>query len=375
MSENGEVTDGNTLEYLHDDEEIVVDQGVDFPEEYLEEKQPEPPPPGFIQTKLDFSELERVQKEQGLVTEGVMNHLLFHKALIGEEEHYERINRYIEIVNSLEKSIHLCMGNMFEQSIAITFELVVEHKLDPWDVDLVKFSTQYLKRAKEEGIDLISAGRIILMAWTILKLQSKDLLRKAEQPFEEPEQDYYLDDFQFGSEADLDFTQRVMYNPEPPIKEMVWRKGKRPVTLIELVDAFNEARKAADLQKIINVKREQIRERNMAERRNKVQTRMHSDYLEEDIKIVWERISKFNGVPIPFSDIWEGNKLDWIITLRSLLFLADRKWIKVWQRKFPYGEIYVRNIFDPGEMPKMQVKAVEGQSHMDAYDPEKTLDN
>jgi len=374
MSENGEV-DGNTLEYLHADEEIVIDQSVDFPEEYLEEKQPQPPPPGFIQTKLDFSELERVQKEQGLVSEDVMNHLLFHKALIGEEEHYERINKYIEIVNSLDKSVHLSMGNMFEQSVAITFELVMEHKLDPWDVDLVKFSTQYLKRAKEEGIDLISAGRIILMAWTILKLQSKDLLRKAEQPFEEPEQNYYLDDFQFGSEEDLDFTQRVMYNPEPPIKEMVWRKGKRPVTLIELVDAFNEARKAADLQTILNEKREQIRDKNLKDRREKVENRMHSDYLEEDIKTVWERIGKFNGAPIPFSDIWEGNKLDWIVTLRSLLFLANRKWIKVWQRKFPYGEIYVRNISDPGEMPTMQVKAVEGQSHMDKYDPEKTLNN
>jgi segregation and condensation protein A len=371
MTEEREVSDGNTLEYLHDDE--VVEQSADFP---LNEKNVEDPPaeaPGFIQTKLDFTELERVQKEQGLVTEDVMNHLLFHKALIGEEEHYERINRYIEIVTSLEKCVHLSMGNIYEQSIAITFELVIEHRLDPWDVDLVRFSTRYLKRAKEEGIDLASAGRIILMAWTILKLQSKDLLRKAEMPFEEPEEDYYGDNFEFQNEQDLDFTQRVMYNDEPPIKEMIWRHGKRPVTLIELVDAFNEARKAAELQQIISVKREELRAKNLKQRKENVDKRMHKDHLEEDMKIVWERIAKFNGHPIPFTDIWEGDKTDWIVTLRSLLFLAERSWIKVWQRKFPYGEIMIRNIAEPGEMPKMQVKAVqEQQTSMDTYDPKAT---
>lgn len=359
------------MDFLHTDEVVVEESSANFIAEDI--KEPKEGSGRFLQTTLDFSELERVQKEQGLVKEDVMNHLLFHKSLLGEEEHYERINKYIDIVSSIEKSVHLSMPNVYDQSIAITFELVMEKQLDPWDVDLVAFSKQYLKRAKAEGVDLVSAGRIILMAWTVLKLQSKDLLEKAEMPFDEPEDDYYMDDFDFDTEEDLDFTQKVLYDPEPPIKEMVWRKGKRPVTLIELVDAFEDARKAAELQKIIHQKREELRKRNLKDNRNKLDTRVHKDYLEEDIAIIWERISQFNGHPIPFTDICSGEKEDWIITLRSLLFLANRKWIKVWQKKFPFGEIYVKNLNLDGEAEKKETLEEFAQVPKDPFAKEEDL--
>ena len=346
-SQKSEGSDGNISDIIHDDAIVAVGGDADFAPE---DAQPRDEGGGdgnaWVQTTLDFQELDRVQKEQGLVREEVMNHLMFHKALLGEEEHYERINKYIEIVTSLDRCVHLSCVNIYDKSLAITFELVIEEKLNPWDVDLVKFSKLYLKRAKTEGLDLITAGRIILMAWTILKLQSKNLLEKAERPFEEP-QDLYMDDFEYGSEQDLDFTQSVIYGAESPIKEMVWRKGKRPVTLIELVDAFEEARRASEFQAAMAKKREELSKRMAVENQGHLERQVHKDLLEEDMRLIWDRISHFNGHPISFMDIWDGTKLDWIVTLRSLLFLANGRWIKVWQNKFPFGEIYIKNIYDP----------------------------
>ena len=83
------------------------------------------------------------------------------------------------------------------------------------------------------------------------------------------------------------------------------------------------------------------------ENQGHLERQVHKDLLEEDMRLIWDRISHFNGHPISFMDIWDGTKLDWIVTLRSLLFLANGRWIKVWQNKFPFGEIYIKNIYDP----------------------------
>ena len=119
--------------------------------------------------------------EQGKIEDNVISHLIFHKALIDEGEDASRINHYVNMIQKAKEGAHVSIENPFDRSIAIAFELVMRQHLNPWDIDLVSFSSMYLKRAREEKIDLLTAGHIIYMAWKVLKLQSNDLVVNLEK--------------------------------------------------------------------------------------------------------------------------------------------------------------------------------------------------
>ena len=293
--------------------------------------------------------------------ESVLDHILFHKALISDESDGSRLNRYIELVREMKIGSHIAMSNPYDKSIAITFELIIDEKMDPWDIDLIKFSEQYLKRVEEsEELNLITAGRIIFMAWSILKMQSDVVLHNAEniepeeEPPWEPGGDWYTDDIDFN------YTQIIRSHPKPPLQEMVWRKGKRPVTLLELVGAFEEAKKEAEILKILNEKRKLERERNIKLYQSSISQNMHKEDLEADITMIYDRICQFNGHPIKFNDICDSSNEDKITTLVSSLYLAHRRKINIWQREFPYGKIMIENLRDKkGRAPPLPGQPAE----------------
>ena len=105
----------------------------------------------------------------------VINHLLFHKALIDEENDMSRINQYISMANIVRSGEHVTSDDPFDRSIFLAFDLVLSQEFNPWNIDLVGFSSMYLKKAQDEKIDLMTAGRIIYMAWKVLRMQSDNL--------------------------------------------------------------------------------------------------------------------------------------------------------------------------------------------------------
>jgi segregation and condensation protein A len=275
------------------------------------------------------------------VSDEVLNHLLFHKSLIGEEDEGERINKYMEMVKCLEND-YASIKSKFEREIMVMFELVIEHHLDPWDVDLVKFSKLYMKRVrKEKNLNLITAGYIVLTAWTILKLQSDKVLKLSLQSDETEELSWDVIPDWFVENDRYDYTTAVLHG-EAPIEERVRRKGDRKVTLFELVEAFDEAKNNVRLRELMSETRKKQR---MAYEKNDLKNigeKIHKENMEEDMGIVWGRISEFDGKPIPLSNICNGKKEDFVMTVLSVLFLANSKRLRVWQKNFPYGEIYVQ---------------------------------
>ena len=198
----------------------------------------------------------------------IINHLLFHKALIDEENDASRINRYIQMVQMSNNEENLSIDNPFDRSIAIAFDLVLKQQLNPWDIDLVSFSTMYMKRAKDEKIDLMTAGRIIYMAWRVLRLQSDNLVINMEtQSIEDEEEPFGFDwgDLPSGAWLESDdgysYTNLVMKMPTSPIEEPIRRDAKRKVTLMELIDAFDLARKESEEYQILDQMRKQERDR------------------------------------------------------------------------------------------------------------------
>ena len=251
------------------------------------------------------------------------------------------------MLQNVDQGDHISIENPFDRSITLAFELVMQQQLNPWDIDLVSFSTMYLKRAKEEKIDLITAGRIIYMAWKILKLQSDNLVVNMEnkqetyEPFEWgdlPTEMYLTNDDAYS------YTNLVMNMPEPPITEPVRRDSKRKVTLMELINAFDQARIESEEYQLLEKQRQEERERLSMLARKRMKGTAHEDHLEEDVEAIWKRIQDFPKKTMTLNSLCQKkSREETIKVLMSILFLAYDNKITVYQKSFPYGKIFIKN--------------------------------
>ena len=246
--------------------------------------------------------------------------------LAGEEKLYkkENIQKYIDIIEN-----KTFIKDSLDRAIATVFELVLERHINPWDIDLATFSNLYMEKVKNKKINLVVAGKILLLAWKILRMQSEEIIKNMET-----KEEVYMDEIPewYGDDNAFIYTQKVIEN-EIPLKPKIRRISKRKVTLIELINAFEEAK-------------EEISEKNKKKVTKKIITpasiteTTHKENLEKEIKIVMEKISKLNGRAVPLKEIFDGKEI--IPILLPILFLAKDGVIYVWQENFPYGEIYIK---------------------------------
>lgn len=261
--------------------------------------------------------------------EGVLGHLMFHKAMIDDGSGAEKIDRYLTILR--DASAGPASRDPLDRSIETVFELVLSNDLDPWDIDLMKFTKLYTEKVKEEEVNFVLAGKLMLMAWSILRMQSEQVLTNSET-----RSDQYLDDMDGMDLFVADEPRRVLVLPdEIELNEVVRHRGSRPVTLLELLDAFQEAQQEEER----NVLRERIREANRAKLDAAFDTKAHNDDLEKDVENVWQRISKCGSGAVEIGDIWNGGRDDLVTVFMSILFLARSGRISVWQDDSPYGAI------------------------------------
>ncbi len=288
--------------------------------------------------------LTQQPRQVDLQTVGVVRHLLWHKAMADDDDDGGRINDFIRMVEGSEEGEHVSMRDPFHRDLAIAFELVTQEHMDPWNLDLSKFAELYLKEARERGVDLVTAGRIILMAWTVLKLQSDELAERAQTVEEEPEDDAFSwDDVgDWGMEDDeWDYTQRIQEMPAAPIDEKIRHKGDRKVTLMELIGAFEEIHQEAEERKKLQQTKLNARLSLKRKMRGKVGGMMHTEDLEAEIAETWQRVLEYPTLPIPFSDLVEPDAMDVVQTFNALLFLIKQQRVDATQEDFPYGEIWL----------------------------------
>ena len=278
----------------------------------------------------------------------IINHLLFHKSLIDEKDDATRINRYVNMLQNTDQNDHISIENPFDRSISLAFELVMQQQLNPWDIDLVSFSTMYMKRAKEEEIDLITAGRIIYMAWKVLKLQSDNLVVSMETQEESYEPFGWGDiptEMWLSKDDAYSYTNLVMNMPKSPLDEPIRRDSKRKVTLMELLEAFDKARIESEEHQLLEQQRKEERERLANLARKRMKGTAHEDHLEEDVEAIWKRIKQFPKKTVSLKEICEKKGREELIkVLMSVLFLAYDNKVLVYQKKFPFGKIYIKNV-------------------------------
>ena len=269
----------------------------------------------------------------------ITNHLMYYKALLDEEID---MDYYIHMAREIEDGIHITAKNPVDRAVAIAFELVMDEKLDPWRIDLMRFTKLYMERIKEDKeIDFIIAGKIVYMAWSILMRKSEEVLDEAEREEETWDfMDIDVSPFEFEYEV-----EEIEYRePEIEIVEPVRREEHRPVSLVELIEALHEAKVEMERKK----RAKRIREKFKFNLDEKV----HKEDLEEEIKEVWARLSEVSGEEVMMSVIYDGTREDFIKVFLALMFLEKFEKVEL-RQDYPYGEINIR-ILVPEELRSVE---------------------
>jgi segregation and condensation protein A len=241
--------------------------------------------------------------------ERVLTYLIFHRSLHGESDGQSPLlERYMSLVQDLKEGVHVVIADPFDKALAMLFELVLDESFDPWEIDLGRFTELYLRRIRGDGgVDFAVAGRLVFMAWSILWLQSREILANREPP-PDPGADPVsgVDDGGFLEDLTtpeaVDVTAAVLETPEPPRLEfMVRHQEARPVSLLELVSAFGEAEQEA--RRALRV--EELRARLREEQRSPPEILVHGEIPERDVADLWEvALRHAIGEPFPFLSAW-----------------------------------------------------------------------
>ncbi len=219
------------------------------------------------------------------------------RLLHGEEdlETSRYLDRLVELA-SLEDAEHQFLIDPFDRSVALVFQLFRSKDLDPWDVDLTNFLEMFDERIKTaENIDLPTCGRLIRMAWQILRGQASTLIDRQDRAWDNLE-DEFLDFDMGGWESDFDeddynFSVGVLTGAADTVlpsmfEGRIHRDESRPVTLGELLMGLQSAKQISEDLKL----REQIaKERREAhsKARARFSGSLHVEDLEGDLRRTW----------------------------------------------------------------------------------------
>ena len=277
-------------------------------------------------------------------------------------------SKYLDRISELaglEEAEHQFLIDPFDRSVALVFQMFQSNDLDPWDVDLSSFLEMFSTRIeRSENIDLPTCGRLIRMAWSILRNQASTLIEKQERAFDFDQEDTW--DFEGGWETDFDdddynFSVGVLSGAAdevlPTIFEgRVHRDEGRPVTLGELLMGLQDAGRLAEEQR--------TRERIAKERRDALSTArerfkgsLHVEDLEGDLERTWNALRNraiSENKPVGLQDVSEelmSMALDsgiehgeakaeaQVTALVSALFLTNRGYTELYQEPGRNGKV------------------------------------
>ena len=284
------------------------------------------------------------------------------------------LDRLLELA-SLEEAEHQFLIDPFDRSVALVFQLFNSSDLDPWDVDLSSFLEMFNERIENaENIDLPTCGKLVRMAWSILRNQASSLIERQERALQYDDEEVW--DFEGGWETEFDdedynFSLGILSGAAdetlPSMFEgRIHRDESRPVTLVELLMGLQSAGKLAEEQRL----REKIaRERRESNDRARARFggSLHVENLENDLKRTWdalknhtshdsqsvelrEIVSTHNKTSLQSGMSEEEAKAEAQVTaLVSALFLTNRGYVDIFQEDGSDGKIILRNLWEEAQ--------------------------
>ena len=284
------------------------------------------------------------------------------------------LDRLVELA-TLEEAEHQFLIDPFDRSVALVLQLFQSSDLDPWDVDLSSFLEMFNERIKEsENIDLPTCGRLVRMAWCILRGQASTLLERQEHAFDFEEEEVWDFDGGWESEfddADYNFSLGVLTGAaDEALPQMfegrIHRDESRPVTLGELLMGLQDAGRLAAEQRLREEIAKERREAN-TRARERFSGSLHIEDLEGDLQRTWESLkirSRGAGKPIGLGDLVddissksvesgipkEEAEIEAQVTaLVSALFLTNRGYVDLKQENGRNGKITLKDLWTEDE--------------------------
>ncbi|RZN72584.1 MAG: segregation/condensation protein A [Candidatus Methanolliviera hydrocarbonicum] len=224
-----------------------------------------------------------------------------------------------------------------EDPIKILLDMASDGTIDPWNIDIVKVTDEFLSHLGEmKMLNLRVSGRTLLYGSILLRMKSEVLLEEdnestlCEEEFYE--EDFFTDkrEVEIGKKAEDKFFHHV-------------KLKKRPVTLLELIDQLDKAIKLREKKNRSKTHKKDEREDERRER--KVLEMLDEDDIETIIRQMREILDESfkSKATVTLSELMgEGkdNPASIILTYLPLLFLSARKYI-VLKQKDPFEEIYI----------------------------------
>jgi segregation and condensation protein A len=265
--------------------------------------------------------------------ENVLGHLLFHKSIIDEGDRAEKIDRYLRLLDEAGRMEEAGAADPLDRSLLNVFELVLAEDFDPWDINLMEFSKLYAGRMCSDEFSFIVAGKLVRMAWSILRMQSREVLELNEEPCVDLITEGWDMD-SLGNMHEMEFDIDTSLPLSVNLTHAVRHPCQRPVSLVELLDAFEEAQEEIELHQ----EREKARLAAVA-KIEKFDNKAHTEDLEKDVEETWKRILRCGPGPLVIDDLFGDDREDRVMVFVALLFLAKSGKIALWQDELPYGRI------------------------------------
>ena len=234
--------------------------------------------------------------------------------------------------NSQQEQVH---NVVFSKEIGwqeIIYDLINSEQLDPWNVDIIVLTNNYLKRLQQyEEENYFISSKVLLAASLLLRIKSEILLNKYIKS---------IDEILFGKKEKIQRPlERIELDEEIPFlvpKSPVPRFRK--VTLKELVESLNKA----IITEGRRIKKE-IGERNaVIESAISLPKRKFAihDKVREIYEKLFSHLGKNERMYIPFGLLMGDGKEERIYSFSSLLHLENQK--KIWlHQKEHFGEINI----------------------------------
>ncbi len=322
------------------------------------------------------------------IREDIINNLLENREETREEA-VDYADRLVAIAE-MENAEYTSLEDPFDRSVALVFELVKDADLDPWDIDLGAFVTLFGERIRKnpENIDLPSCGRLLRLAWAVLRGQVEDLLDRQNKADMEEEEEFLMDegwmtDF---SDDEFNFTNNVISGEMEAdlnglFEERVRREEGRPVTLGDLLGALRGACDDAEITKIREENRRKYK-LEVEQALGSVGARMHDEDLEGDIELCWNLMRAMNEEgEIDLDSLSKGvsKKLKEdgreegdlsaeakVTGLVSMLFLTHRGFTDISQDSVPNGKIIIKDLWPKLKSWETIQEKIKGKNNEDA---------
>jgi len=202
----------------------------------------------------------------------LLKHLLFSE-VINENV---KLNKYIELVQNIENKTFL--EKNFDRETILIFELAIDDKFDPWDIDITKFVKLYLQRLQnEKNINLCLAGYLILLCWHILKIQSSKIIDKYTLKNQ-------IEMLSWDAIPDWHETSQ-----QPTITPLLTRNETKKITFYDFIKAFEDIKNKISTKELQTQINAHYKKEFFANAVKLINSSVHPENIENYIGKLWQK--------------------------------------------------------------------------------------